>query len=97
MFILHWSQQQMRVIGHHDHGMNLNALSVIVKAMLENNIAGNRREGLTGKPAKGHEYRLARLLVVRELATVFILAVESNMFGHRAQILCPKSVHVCDE
>ena len=97
MLILHRCKQKMHVIGHYDDGVELDSLSVIMKAMLENNVACRRREGLATEFAEGYEYWLARFLVVRKIATVFIHAVESDMFGHRTPCGALRAVRVCDD
>ncbi len=77
----------MDVIGHHDCGVKLDALSMIAKAMLEDDPACCHRERLTAEFAKSYEYCPAWFLVVRKFAAVFVGPVESNTFGHGASRL----------
>jgi len=61
---------------HHDCGVKLVALPVVVKAVLEDGVAGLRRERVPIVLAERDEKPSSCGLIVRQLAAVFVLSVE---------------------
>ena len=71
----------MQVLWHHYHGVKLVALSVIVQTVLQNSVAGVRRERLVTVLAEGNEESSSCRLVVRELAAIFVHPIEVSVCG----------------
>ena len=69
----------MQVFWHHDCGVKLVALSVIVQTVLQNGVAGVRRERIVTVLAEGNEESSSCRLVVRELAAVFVHPFEAHV------------------
>jgi len=63
---------------HHDGGVKLVAVSVVVEAMLEDGVAGLRWERVAIVLAECDEEASSCGLIVREIATVFVPSVERD-------------------
>jgi hypothetical protein len=63
----------MYVIRHHDGSMKFDSFSVVVSAVLENQVAGIRWERIAIRLSESHEDCTAGLLVMWEAAPVIIV------------------------
>ena len=70
------------MIWHYDRGVQYETGPVIVEAVLENGVSRVGWEGIPIVFAECDEQSASCFLVVRELAAVFVLAVEVHGDGH---------------
>src|ERR1700716_2097838 len=85
----------MHVIGHHDRRMEFDSLSVVVYAVLKNDVAGICRKRISDQPAESHKDSPVRLLVMRQATAVVVVVGQRQRFAHR--LFKPRPlVAVCD-
>ena len=64
----------MRMIGHHDRSMENISLTVVMGAMLKNNVADIRRKRVAVQLTKCHKDRAVGLLVMWQAAAIIVIA-----------------------
>ena len=74
-------QEQMNVVRHDHHGMNLCLRSVIVKTVLQHKMAGRFRNRVAAQGAERYKDGPVFLLVVRQASPVAVLPLQ-NCLGH---------------
>src|ERR1700682_785764 len=85
----------MHVIGHHDRAVEFDSLSVIVYAVLQNDVAGICRKRVSSQPAESHKDSPVRLLVMRQATAVVVVVGQRRGLAHR--LFKPRPlVAVCD-
>ena len=67
------------MLGHHYCGVKFVTLAVVVETVLENSVAGLRRERVTIVLAEGDEEAATGRLVVRQRAAVFIHPLQGDV------------------
>jgi len=64
----------VHVIGHYDGGVEVVTFAVVMQAVLEDGALGFRSEGYAIAFAECNEYCSSSLLVVRQVAVVFVFS-----------------------
>jgi hypothetical protein len=79
-------KQQMNMIRHHDGGRQLDALSMIVQTMLQDEIASRFRQNPSPKRSKCNEQRSRSDLIVRKAPPILIpRPLQAVIFGHKCR------------